>query len=419
MPRIISVALAYPNDRRCIFQVCAEFLRFIGIYVSEYCKTSQEEGDCNIGDEGEAYVDLTNFPGIDVNSVGGQQRILDLLYGELQEYDFLGDFSGTFCLLKEIFVNNKLLQSAITLQCFRMDDNLTLDAGVCFKNAVEILEKKIGDCLTRADLCHLYYAKIYSCQKVNLSKYLNHESVEFSIDVLSEECSRLLSMVPAFSNVKVLRGMIFENVSNKIAETLDAYEDALQDIGDKYYTSSIHYWIGHRCEKAKTYKDRCAKAYKKAYSIVPKYRNAFKMSIMSKWEEDGEKELQYLLECIKCVEKKGDYLDPLEQEYYFKTNILIGNIYIYTDNDNIKNIAKGISHIQNALKLREGIQNEVGGIRIQTKYYQDIYGEDASKYMMLALKRMKPEKAYKCLVDAFCKVGMNDIAKEYLKLLEK
>ena len=419
MPEVVSVALVYPNDKRDIFQVCAEFLRFMGLYVSEYCKLPQdtEEGHYNTENVTEAYVDLTDYPVFDVNSVNDQYRILNMLYDELKGYNFQGDFLGTFPLLEATFITNNLLQAAVTLQCFRVDDALVLDAGECFKNAAETLKGKIENYLFPADLCYLYYAKLYSQQKANLSRYLCEKSMVFSVNEIAKECLKIIKSNPQFSNAKVLLGLIYENVSTKIRAAVDAYEDALLEIGEQCYASSVYYWLGKRCENTSTYGERCKEAYREAHRAAYKYRNIFKMAMICKWEEDIAGELRYLEDCVKYIERKGSYLDPLEHEYFFKTNVLIGYIYIY--NDELKNIPKGISHIQDALKLRDYIQNEKNGVKKYTKYYQDVYGTKANDYIDLALRRMNVKKAYEYLAKAFTLAGMHNIADKYSKLIEK
>jgi len=405
MKKISAIKLSYDNADRVKFQLYAEFFRFLGIYVWEYC-TSMEcffgEGKLLADDEDVIYYsvepDSRNNPEMDF---GRQETLLRILRNDVVMVGLDDDFLAAFDVLSEIFAGNNLFTAALTLQYFRYNNEKTKEAGISFEKAASEIDHKIKE-KVYVDNRYMIYAKLYCLQKSNLSSVLCNQTLAVLESDLVRQCLSLLKDHPDFSNVWTLIGMIYEKSNGKSRELLAAFENALQMTGDRPFVSSIYYWIGKRYETLKLYDNAMENAYRKAYKCAPKYRVIYKMGIAMERLREWEKAVNYYDECLRFLELKEKYLDLLELEYYFKTHIRAAFILITKQ----EKFGRGILHIEQALRYREELEETLKTGDGYSEFARQIYGGEYQDFVSLAFERMNPERAYQYLSIAYSRLGV-------------
>lgn len=405
MKKISAIKLSYDNADRVKFQLYAEFFRFLGIYVWECCTSLEDffgEGKSLADGDDVIYYFVEPDNGDDLYMDSGKQ---DNLIGTLREDTAIAglddDFLAAFDALSGIFVENGLFTAALTLQYFRYNNKKTEEAGATFEKASHLIESKISEAAFTGNR-YMSYARLYCLQKSNLSSVLCNQSLAVLESDLVRQCLSLLKNHPDFSNVWTLIGMIYEKSNGKSRELLAAFENALQMTGDRPYVSSIYYWMGKRYETLKLYDNAMENAYRKAYQCAPKYRVIYKMGIAMERLGDWEKAVNYYDKCLRFLELKEKYLDPLEMEYYFKTHIRAAFILITKQ----EKFGRGILHIEQALRYREELEETLKTGDRYSEFARHIYGEEYHDFVLLAFERMNPERAYQYLSIAYSRLGV-------------
>lgn len=401
MKEFSIAVLKYNNADRLTYQVCAEFLRLSGIWIWEQL-TAIENSISEI--------DLENEPDIfvyDISELRNQIRKEKYLVYDvtIQKNIITGlgmawrdkGFILEVNKILEVFLKYNLFTASLTLQYFRKENNYLVEkAGKYFEEAA----KEFDEILKREKVKpkHLWYAKLYCWQKANLAADLCDNQIPMFVDVLSDECDALLDQYKNFHNVHVLIGMVNDIVSDEVEKSINEYNMAAnrmsRDNGITYpILASIYYWIGKRCEGYNTAVSIMKKAYDMAYKASKyKYRIIYKKAIMSIYDEQYEKAVRYFEECIECLNKKNNYWDPLEQEYYFKTKIQIAYYRLIK----FKEPESCIINLNDAFelydKLEQGRKSDLKNV--YTAIYWDIFGEEKDAYLDEELKRMNRNQAY-------------------------
>lgn len=415
MGDLTTVTLIYDNNDRIEYQLYAEFLRLAGVYVSE---TLRMQGDSVINEqqnagEGAWVYKIKSLP---VTKYNDYDICLTELKKDLQADMAETNFFACYDELKSIFLEENLLQSSVTLQYFRMKDDLVEEAGRRFENAAQKIERLIKSNNGNDRNRHLRYASIYCWQKANLAYHLCGRPIAVYVDILAGECMSLMDDFPDFSNAWVLLGFIYEFLNDKIRESLDAFDQALFVIGNERYASSVYYWMGRRCERYHTLQHKSEASFTRAYQLQPKYRNIYKMSAMYERQGDYPKTVEYLKECLKALRLRNGFMDPLEQEYYYKVSVRLGYIYIM----HLQDYTNGILYEKQALAFRKEIADGIKSANAVTNYYFYMYGNtEAPKYIKLGLERMAVSQPYRYLAKAYGELKFSKEAEDYRKLSEQ
>ena len=403
------------------FQILAEFLRFIGIYVCEHCLETADavEGEAFSKDKSEG----TFCFGIphEESEVGHlankerQKRLLKAFLGEAEEF-ISAENLYVYNKLMESFLENDLFIPGIIEQYFRMKDSVVEEAGYMFADAARKLRalQESEDILLNNR--YVEYARIFCWQKANLAACLCQKEIAYYINELARDCLNLIHSFPDFSNAWVLLGFIYEFPNDRIGESLDAFERALAVIGKEVYASSVYYWAAKRCEGYRTLTEKKNFLYQKSYNLARKYRVIYKIAMKYEGNEEWNTAIKCFEDCIACIEQKGSYLDPLEQEYKFKVNVRISYIYIYS----LNNYFAGIDHALKAIKIRENILKGFEKQNEDTKFCFDAFGEKlAKKYIKVSLDRMKTDQACRYLSKAYEKLNMREESLKYWEMSNK
>ena len=296
MERFKSILFSYDNRYRLVYQLYAEFLRLVGIYVCEdirynmpYEKQNWKLSDFSVHyniDQSEQWKNADS--GI-AERMAVFKENLSLL---VQDQDFFDCFDDV-C---KIYIDQRLLQAATVLQYFKIEGPQVLEAGTKFEHAADrftgLLQKKNALNQNR----YIRYAHLYCKQKANSSRYICEEPVVYYVDMLAEQCLKLIDDFCDFSNAWALLGLISERSSFYYRETVNAYQKALDQESDKPYASSIYYWLGKCLEGRENYVSPYAKRqYSLAYQSMKKHRNMYKMAMPYKDEVNWEAAKRYFL----------------------------------------------------------------------------------------------------------------------------
>lgn len=410
MSDIESIVLTYENNYRLEFQYYAEFLRYIGVYVYEDFRCDENNhADFNY-DKSAFSTSYEIKKKINFQNKNDRVSYLKEFLETVFEYD---DFEQSWLSdLLLIYEKHELLQASVTLQYFRIEGrDLVLSAGKQFEDAADELVQLVDE-KDYWGQQNVRYAKLYCKQKANLAQHLYDKSVIYYIDKLALEGLSILTEFPNFSNIWVLLGLIYEISKDCTREAIEAYDNALNRIKEQPYASSVYYWKGRKCESDTMLKSISDNSYKISYSLVKKYRNIYKIARIYFDREQWEETIEYFSECIEMIKRKGNYLDALEWEYYFKVSIQMSSVYLKQ-----KNYIKAIVSAKNAVILREQILNGKDIPNEYTAFMHEIYVDNnPSQYIDLAVRRMGLLNAYYNIAVACQECGLQEEADSYWKL---
>lgn len=413
MKRLVSVLLAYPNEERVNYQLMAEFLRLAGIYVCEDCRVNPGEKSGRW--DGEDFSARYTISEGGLDGLGTLAK-LDQLQCALNSQLGSSDFDDCYADIAKIYCEHSLLQASVTLQYFRTKatkedtaKEIIRQAGKSFENAADDFVALIKEKREYMESQYVRYAKLFCKQKTNLARYLCNEQVVYYVNDLGAEGLALLQRFPEFSNAWALLGFVYEISSNYVKDAIDAFQKAIQLEGKKPYVSSIYYWLGKRCEDYDYLKEQAYDFYKRAYVLMPKFRNIYKVANWHMQRNEWKDAILYYQNCLASLGVRGTYQDPLEQEYCFKVNVHICYCFMQQ-----RDYVQAVHYAQKALELREELQNPEES-NPRRKFYYDMYHpEQAEEYINVELDRMQIRQANAYLAKAYQELYQPEMADHYL-----
>ena len=415
MVRDKSVLLTYSNKNRMKYQECAEFFRLIGVYV---CENYQAKGnEPGIETQTDFQYNLDDDSEIDLE----EQFINFMSHDELQA-DSNGEIAKE---VEKIFQSYHLLQASVTLQYFCINTSIVGYAGELFSNAAKNLEDYSNDNLDKTKPNYqIRYAILYCKQKANLAKSLLDEVLCYPIADLLKEASCLQEEFPNCSNTWMLIGMICEISKEYKMKAIEVLKKAADTVNGKVYSTSILYRLGKNCEGMEELEYLKNDSYEQAYNIMPKYRNIYKLARQYMDMEIWELAIGYFKQCLEKINWHGEYLDPLEQEYYFKVCSHLAYIY-----NQMNDYVSAIRYAERALDFKNDIYDAKDDLEGYNKMYYDVYKELAweekekedwnpKNIIEVELKRMSTKNIYHHLAVAYQGLGIDDVAGEYWNLVK-
>lgn len=413
---MVSVFISYRCENRIDFQILAEFLRLTGIYVQENTVEDVFTQNMHAGSMFYAIEDQDTQVGRSADKNRQNQVLADFQNEYNAQFSEGREFSSVYEVLSQIFLKHDLFTAGITLQYFRMKEQIVEEAGDKFAQAAKALKEKQEENEVLRNNPYVEYARIFCWQKANLVSYLCEKKIAYFINDLAEECLNLIQGFPDFSNAWVLLAFIYEFLEDKVDKSLDAFEQALEVINKEPYASSVYYWAGRRCEGYRTLTEKMDVFYNNSYNLVHKYRAAYKIAMKYEEKKDWNSAIKYFGECLKCIERRGTFLDPLEQEYSFKVNVRISYIFIYKLND----YYSGIDYAGRALKIRDEILAGGNELNENTRFYWEAFGDNnAKKFIQVSSKRMRINQVCEYLSKAYERLGMHEESLRYWETAKK
>lgn len=366
MKYLRAIKIIHDRKNRGLYNVIAEFFRFIGVFVLEdapgYLNDTQKIDDTqfniylaeneknlsSILNEKKHYSIIFNNQKLnsEINNLTLEKTVLDAadvdlkelfksIFEEIQKSGIIVP-SNVIRDLLPIYLNANIVIAASNLQYYRIVSAMHEESKKIFQNAVKELialsNGMEGEEVGQGGF-HYDYSLLYCKYKVNLACWFlkNGEynrrrgdgelcdvngfrrevQLQYKVFDLVEECRKLLAKYPQEPNLYVLLGLITERASDGYSICVDAYTRALQSIGEQPYASHVYYWLGRVHEK---YKEKnkeknkeniyeAKRAYAKAYLLQKKYRNTYKVAVMYEKEDNWPRFFEYLKKCKAELEK--------------------------------------------------------------------------------------------------------------------
>lgn len=467
MEELKAIKIVHDRKNRVLYNILAEFFRFIGIFVLEDTVDSSpieqrsddtqfviylmnERFSLNNSLEDKPYcliiVGEDNFEKLNMKELRKLTLQAEVLQTENAQKSMQGLFAYIFdkiylyklnvsqSMMKrllDIYLEQNVVIAACDLQYYRMLSEIHVESKKKFLNTVEKLQaleggdgsrttENIQEKWGRTGKFYYCYSVLYCKQRVNLACWFlkdgeyylrgNGElcdkngfrrqlNLEYGVAELVKECRLLIREYPEKANLDVLLGLITEKADDAYQLTVNAYQTAVQMIGQQPYASHVYYWLGWRFERNNGTLSEAKKAYGKAYLLQHKYRNIYKVAVMYESEGNKEQFIQYLMACRKEIKHRTDNegkLDPLEIEYYCKSCLLLCLRFWNYWND----ADKAIEYGEEVLKfIDQHIVNDM------FEEYQTLYGSNKADYQRESQNRIRVKRLHEVLTAAYRSIG--------------
>ena len=467
MEELRAIKIVHDRKNRVLYNILAEFFRFIGIFVLEdavdslpreqqsddtqfviylmnerFClsKSLEDKPYCLIivGEDNFEKLNMKELRELTLqpevlqteNAQKSMQGLFAYIFDKIYLYK-LNVSQSVMQKLLDIYLEQDVVIAACDLQYYRMLSEIHVESKKKFLNAVEKLQaledddssQKAGNSWGRGDRqgeFYYRYSVLYCKQRVNLACWFlkdgeyylrgNGElcdkngfrrqlNLEYGVAELVKECWLLIREYPEKANLCVLLGLITERADDAFQLTINAYQEAVQKIGEQPYASHVYYWLGWRFERNNGTLSEAKKAYGKAYLLQHKYRNIYKVAVMYESEGNKEQFIQYLMACRKEIKHRTDNegkLDPLEIEYYCKSCLLLCLRFWNYWND----ADKAIEYGEEVLKfIDQHIINDM------FEEYQTLYGSNKADYQRESQNRIRVKRLHEVLTAAYRSIG--------------
>lgn len=413
-----AVRIVHDIKNRMVYNLYAEFFRFMGIYIGESYLNDYAEAVYEADKQCfQLFLCVTDYEDKKLipNSVIANSHDFFNIYAgnykglsfetsnEMKWKDKVGSVlndkikieNGVVDELLSVFIEENVLKAAYQLQYYRLKTDLHAESERIFRQAICKLEKKYSNSR------QLWYAMLYCKQKANLAcNFQSDTPLDYDIQQLLDSCLELIDSYPNFTNAKVLLGMICDRSTNYFNYAIDAYRDAIVAIGSECYSSHIYYWIGYQYERLNGYHEDAKYAYTKAYQLKKKYRNIYKMAMMEEAEKNYQKQQSYFKECLDYLENISMFrMDPLEIEYYYKVGVLACYNCVFHLEEYQEAVVIGERML---LFYKDTLEND------NNKNFTYFYGQLSKDYLELSRNRISIKKLYECLAIAYQKIGAVD-----------
>lgn len=431
MGKFETIKIIHDIKSREAFTFYSEFFRIYGIYVGEYIALPEdemdEELDVRLDDQKfdiELYLGETkeNTPSsirsADMiedsfcdQSLQSQQdekqkelliEVVKKISEAFPEWEIPLD---EFETLAKIYVENNLMLHSANLQYFRFENEIHDDIIKSFEQAVKQLDEE-----SKENKPHLQYAMLYCKCKVNTACFYKNYGFRYDIVKLGEECKKtLIDRYNNFSNAYVLLGLIYKHSAEYAREAVAAFQKALEIEGDCSYMYHVYYWMAKRYEVYKINFPDAERLYQQSYQCRPRYRNVYKLAIMDYNKGLYIEAMNKFKIVLKYLNKKWDmkYLDPLECQYYFKINSLLGYIcYMY-----LGDYGNAIEYGKKVEKFAKNIGEE--GERQSFHFFEEFYDTTKQKYFRIVKSRMSLREVYQYIAVSYRELSQRERANQY------
>ncbi len=356
----------------------AEFFRFCGIYVVEdlvaenESVASSEEYDFTL-----YFTNLTK----NISELNGEEKLQWLL-------DIIDSFSkdesnseirfekDAFCAIATIYASGNLSKYLANIQYYRINygkQEETLQALMSAYKQLSVLEPRNRT---------IEYATLYCASKANVACYALNELFVYDIERLSKECLQLIRTYPSFGNVWALRGLIYEYDAEYGSEAVNAFRKAMECEKNDNFTSEMLYMMAKRYRAYDANRKDAIEFYEKSNQAKPSYKTMYHLAMLLFKQENYSEAIRWFCSVIDNLTKKNKagYLDPLECEYYYKSNSLLAYIYCVR----LKNYEPAIDCALNAYNFIEKLE--------ENKFFKNLYGEENKEYLKVSKGRTSLEK---------------------------
>lgn len=427
-----AVRIIHNIITRIDFSFLAEFFRLAGIYVVECIDNDEDESpyqnreDCfdvtidtcgsNKAFEFGPAIDFGEIKaGISLNGnirqwtqaqqVGALKNVLEQIAISLGE-PLPGE---VWDILAQEYVMYDLVLHSLNLQYYFKKASFAVENA---QNIFYVVQRELEADSERLNVRdwsyqHLEYARLYCKVKVNAGCKFMDQVFEFPIEELAEECIKCINKYPDFSNLKVLLGLCYEHEPIYAPMAIRALAHALEEENAYCYASHIYYWLGKQYEAYKANWEDSVENYNASYKRKHKYKNIYKLAVAQRVAGAYENAIDLFKSIIdKLQEKiKLNMLDPLEIEYYFKSEAMISTIYF----SDLKNYLGAIEYGEDLFRSYEQLVDT-------GNYYIQFYGGKAESYRHLTKQRLDTKRVRSILYYSYHYLGLEEKALRYMNM---
>lgn len=267
--------------------------------------------------------------------------------------------------IADIYVKYRLCYYLNLYRCVPNERNTVQNAQDSFVNAYINLAKN------EPKTSQVYYAL------ANLAKYMNRtcallgEEFLLETDMILEWIDQALELEPIFDNAYLLKALVTEMDPAYKIQSKIYYENAMERIGKKSYSSYSHYLEGKYYEMILNEISRAKICYTKSLEINKlEYRTLYRLAIIYEKEKEYIKAIEALKSiCNILIEpEKRKKLQPKEYEYLLKAyyeRAKIQGYYLF----NKKEYDANVESVRQLLDLKD------------SSVYEDLFGEEGKKIM--------------------------------------
>lgn len=206
-------------------------------------------------------------------------------------------------------------------------------------------------------------------------------------DEINVRLSKILEMDPKNYAAYAIRGFVKQLDDDKVLEFVYDFENAVSLCGRRSYASCLLYHIGKYFETVRVDKVFEEKYYNYAYEVNPyNYRAAYKVAMCHRRQGEHDKALEILEQILNILSKKTvrETLQPVECAYLYKTNSVIGKMYIRKEK-----YRESIRYLEQAKECGSSDKNML--------FYQWMFGkEDGAIFKKAAVNKLN---IYNCRMD--------------------
>ena len=255
------------------------------------------------------------------------------------------------------------------------------------------------------------YTFIWDARKIaelseHADEYLKHlrEIPYHMYGAINERIKKILEIDDEFYAAYFIRAFVKMMDDEKAIESVYDLEFAVALIGQKSYASYLLYRMGKYYEDIRNIKDVENQYYELALEVNPRnYRALYKIALDS-WRNDKTEEALDLFEGVVEIleyKKSLSVFQPIECAYLYKTYMHMGNIYM-----TLKKYEKAKEHFEKARDFgkQEAPNNE---------FYKWMFGEYGADFKKTAIKKLRMERCYDALSEAYAMMNDYDKALEY------
>ena len=211
----------------------------------------------------------------------------------------------------------------------------------------------------------------------NLAKYMNRtcallgEEFLLETDMILEWIDQALELEPIFDNAYLLKALVTEMDPAYKIQSKIYYENAMERIGKKSYSSYSHYLEGKYYEMILNETSRAKICYTKSLEINKlEYRTLYRLAIIYEKEKEYIKAIEALKSICNILNEPetGKKLQPKEYEYLLKAyyeRAKIQGYYLF----NKKEYDANVESVRQLLDLKD------------SSVYEDLFGEEGKEIM--------------------------------------
>lgn len=410
------------------YRLLADFFRIIGCFVSE----------CTLEEEPQEKFDLTIVIGKlfheenkeKIEKFPNQDRmiIIDLFEESMKEecirkeqpcikylqdclskipkcegISLMDDELTNLNQLAGIYVENELMQSRCTASYMFDDKEIVQEAQKKYAEAF-VKVKELSD-KTKQRNSYVEFMRIDLARLLNETNSFRDERFLFDINKLLDYADHLHEKYPDFHNLYIYQGLLAELDRYTADQANEYYQKALEQIGGREYAVYANYRLGRYYERRRRNSEKALQYYKEANRLNRhSYRTLYKLGMYHRDHNEPSEAIRYFSLIITDLSYKKDnnYLQQKEYEYLYKAYCLLGNIY-----EKQEKYQDAIEQYEEAMKVIVMLDRD------DNRWYREIFGTEAKKYLKSIKKRWPLNTVWECLMRIYLILGNQEKMQEY------